>query len=108
MWWLIDHVPPWVWIILIIGTTGALWFYFSPIITVVWRLLPNWLKVTLGAVLSLILAVLYGRYKGAKDEREKQAEREADQINKRKQVDESVRNASDADLDKRANRWLRD
>lgn len=106
--WILDHVPPWVWLIAGLGGFGVLWFYFSPIIIAIWNLTPKPIRIALGAVGALIAAVMWGRYRGAKDEREAQKKREAGAVDTRSKINEDVKKSSDADIDKRLSRWMRD
>jgi len=106
--WILDHVSPWVWVIVGLGIAGTLWFYFSPIIITLWNLTPRPIRIAIGAIAALIAAVIYGRHRGAQDERDAQQKREAGAVDTRRKIDEDVEKSSDADVDKRLSRWMRD
>lgn len=106
--WIIDHIPVWVYVVVIVLGTGALFYFFSPILVPLWNLTPRWVKVAGGAVLSVILAALAGRYKGRKDAEEEQRRRDAEAIETRKKVDDEVSHLSPDDRRKRLDGWVRD
>lgn len=105
--WILGYVPLWVWAVVFFAGFGALYFYFGPIITLIWNWTPRWLKLTIGGALSLLAAVAYGRYQGAKTEREMQKHREENAVQDRKEIHDEVKNLSNADLDKRFDKWVR-
>jgi membrane protein implicated in regulation of membrane protease activity len=106
--WVIDHIPVWVYVVIIIGGTGALFYFFSPILVPLWNLTPRWVKVAGGAILSVILAALAGRYRGRKDAEEEQKKRDAEAIANRNKVNEDVEKLSPTDQRKRLDGWVRD
>lgn len=105
---LMDHVPTWIYLIIVFVVAGVVFYFFSPIITAIAAVMPNWMKIALGAVAGLIAAFVYGRYRGAKTARELEAQKQAKAVETRSKIDASVKNATDAELDKRADRWMRD
>lgn len=106
--WIFDHIPLWVWVTVTICGAGAAFYFFSPILVPLWNITPRWVKVVLGFILSILAALAAGRYKGAKDERDMQARRNAQAIQTRTEVDNEVGNLSNADADKRLDQWMRD
>jgi len=109
MWDYIASQVPW-WVYLAVGLlgTGALFYFFSPVLIPLWNLTPRWVKVLLGSIGAALLAWQAGRNKGVKDAKAQQAENDRQATEHRSEIDTSVRNATDADLDKRHDRWLRD
>lgn len=105
--WILNHTPPWIWVVAALAIAGTLWFYFSPIIIGVWNLTPKPVRIALAAIASLGLAIVYGRYKGSKDERDAQREREARARDTRNEINEDVNKATDDQLDRRLDRWMR-
>lgn len=105
---IIDHTPFWVWVVLMLAIVGPLMFYFGPAIIGVWKILPNWLKVTLTFGVSIIFAVLYGRNKGARDAKADRDAANARAIQTRQNVDHEVDNLPPADVDRRLGKWMRD
>lgn len=106
--WLLDHIPLWL-SLTICGVIAAVALYFaSPIIIPIWRALPTPIKRVLEVALAVLIAVLAGRYKGAKDERDAAARRNAQAIQNRSEVDHEVSNLSDKATKERLDRWNRD
>jgi membrane protein implicated in regulation of membrane protease activity len=106
---ILDHIPLWL-SLTICGAIAIVALYFlSPILIPIWRALPTPVKVGLGTALAVVIAILGGRYKGAKDERDKQAARDAQSIQKRTEVDHEVTNLSEKQTsDRLRDRWSRD
>jgi membrane protein implicated in regulation of membrane protease activity len=105
--WIIDHIPLWAWVTLICLFSAAMFYYTSPIIIPLWNLLPKWIKVTLGALLAVVLALLGGRYKGRKDAEEEQRKRDAEAIARRKEVDNEVDKLPEKTVHDQLSRWNR-
>jgi membrane protein implicated in regulation of membrane protease activity len=105
---LIDQVPTWIYLTVVFVVAGVVFYFFSPIITAIAAVMPNWMKIALGAVASLVAAFVYGRYRGAKTARELETQKQEKAVQTRSKINESVKNATDAELDKRADRWMRD
>lgn len=107
-WWVIGHVPLTVWLVVTFVIVAVLYAFFGPIINAVLAITPRWVKVVLGGIFALVAAVAYGRYQGAKTEREIQKKREAGAVQKRKQINEKVHNLPDDRVDRELDRWMRD
>jgi protein-S-isoprenylcysteine O-methyltransferase Ste14 len=106
--WIIDHIPIWVWLVLLFGGTGALFYFFSPILVPIWNLTPRWIKVLGAGIISVILAALAGRYKGRRDAEDEQRKRDAQAIETRKETHDEVQKLSPSDRRKRLDGWVRD
>lgn len=105
---ILDHIPLWL-SITICGAIAIVALYFaSPILIPLWRMLPKPVQVFLGGLLAVTVAVLAGRYKGAKDERDKAAMRDAQALRNRTEVDHEVGNLSPKDTANKLDRWRRD
>lgn len=83
---------------------GVVGLYFRPI----FEALPLWARQTIIAVGALLLAILSGRIMGKKSAAADQAKRDAQAVNTRRKVDESVAKLPDSELDGRLNKWMRD
>lgn len=101
--WLIDQVPLWVWVAAVIIALVLTYQFWLP----VWTLLPKPVKIALGAIGGALALWLGGRYKGAKDERDMQARRDAQAVETRNKVDSEVRNMSDQQVNDRIKKWTR-
>lgn len=108
MMYLLDQVPTWVWLLVTALGAGALFYFFSPLIMAVSAITPKPVKIALGAIAAGVAAFMYGRYRGNKTAKELEAERDKQAVEKRSEINASVKNATDAELDKRADRWMRD
>ena len=106
--WIIDHTPIWVWLVMLFGFAGAMFYFFSPILVPLWNMTPRWIKVLGGAILSVILAALAGRYKGRKDAEEEQRRRDAQALENRNKVHDEIQKLSPDDRRKRLDGWVRD
>jgi hypothetical protein len=105
---LLDHIPLWL-SLTICGAIAIVALYFaSPILIPLWRALPTPVRRALEIILALIIAVLAGRYKGAKDERDAAAKRDAQALQNRTEVDHEVSNLSAKDTKDQLSRWNRD
>jgi type VI protein secretion system component VasK len=103
----LDHVPLWVWLTITFAVAGVLYWFFAPIITVVWNLTPKPVKIALGAIGTGIGIYVYGRYSGARTARELEKQKQAAAVKDREKIHDEVKNLSDADLDKRYDKWVR-
>src|SRR6202012_614594 len=97
--WIIDHIPIWVYIVLGLLGSGALFYFFSPILIPLWNLTPKWIKALGAAILSVLGAYLAGRYRGSKDERDREERANAEAIQNRQKIDQDVAKAPDSDID---------
>lgn len=104
----IDHIPLWVYIVVGVLAIGVLFYFFSPILIPIWNVLPEWLKAVILGIGAATLAYLGGRYKGNKDERDAEAARDAEALNKRKEVDNAIDKQSPQQTDKALDPWRRD
>lgn len=106
--WIVDHIPLWVWITVVVVMVGAAFYFLSPILVPLWNVTPRWVKLVLGFVLSLLAAIAGGRYKGAKDERDMEARRNAEALQTRVKVDHDVDKLTKSETDERLANWYRD
>jgi hypothetical protein len=106
--WIIDQIPFGVWVVLTLGVAGALFYFLSPILIPLWAVTPRPIKIGLGFVISIALAILYGRSKGAQDAREMQKAKEAQAIENRRKINADVADDTDDELHRRTKRWMRD
>lgn len=104
----LDHTPIWVWLVILFGGLGALFYFFSPILVPIWNLMPKWLKVILLGTVSVILAALAGRYQGRKDADEERKKNDAAAIKNREQINADTQKLSPDDRRKRLDKWVRD
>lgn len=106
--WILDHIPLWLYVT-VGGLGAAAAFYFlSPVLVPLWAITPKPIKWALGFVVAIVGAVLAGRYKGAKDERDRQARRDAEALQNRVRVDHEVDRKDAPAVHTDLNRWNRD
>lgn len=105
---ILDHTPVWVWLVILFGGTGALFYFFSPILVPLWNITPKWIKVVLAFILSVTLAALAGRYKGRKDADDERKKNDAAAIKNREDVHNEVQNLDPSERRKQLNKWVRD
>lgn len=105
--WIIDHIPLWAYVASAIVVSGAVFYFFSPILIPLWGLTPKWVKILGGGILTILGAYLGGRYKGAQNERERTQEADKEAIQRRQEVNKDVAKVPDSDLDKQLGGWLR-
>jgi hypothetical protein len=105
---ILDHIPLWAYLVFGGLVTATLLYFFSPILIPLWQMLPRPIKSALILVVSVIGALLAGRYKGAKDERDAEARRNAAAIQKRTEVDADVSKLSNKDVKSGLSNWQRD
>lgn len=106
--WLLDHTPLWVYITAGLLASGALFYFFSPILIPLWNATPTWVKELLGAIAAIFAAYIAGRTKGSKDERDRQAQASAEALQRRSKIDADIAKVPDAELDKRIGGFMRD
>jgi len=106
--YVLDHTPIWVWLVILFGGVGALFYFFSPVLIPLWNITPRWIKVTLAFILSVILAALAGRYRGRKDADEERRKNDAAAIQNREKTHDEIQNLSPDDRRKRLGGWVRD
>lgn len=106
--WFIDQIPWWVYLVVGLFGTGALFYFFSPILVPLWNLTPQWVKVAGGVILAIGLAFVGGRNRGAKDAKERQAQANAEAETNRVEKHDEIQKLPPADLDKRLDKWMRD
>lgn len=99
-------IPWWVWAALA-AVLLAVALLYAPWIVALWARLPSWFRRVVVLVGTLGLAYIAGRNRGAHDVQEAQNKANARANEIRKEVDDEVSNLSDADLDKRYDRWVR-
>ena len=102
----INAIPWWVLLIIALVGLGVVYAYAKPI----WDLMPRPVKLLIGFVLSIVLAVQWGRNDGRKDELALEKERNNEAREKKGQIDAEVKNMPDDDVVRDLNRggWLRD
>lgn len=109
MWeFILNQIPWWVYVILIVAAGGILWVYFGPLILAIWRILPGWVKYVIGLLLAIGLAVVYGRNKGWNDRESVQRRIDEKAVENRRVVHESVQKRSEPELDRDLAKWMRD
>lgn len=106
--WLLDHIPLWVYVTAGLLASGALFYFFSPILIPLWNVTPLWVKELLAAIGAIFAAYIAGRNKGSKNERDRQAQASAEALQRRSEINADVAKVPDADLDKRLGKWMRD
>lgn len=106
--YIVDHIPVWVYVVVGCAGAGALMYFFSPIILPLWAKLPTWLKVTLGFIVAMFLAVMGGRVKGRRDAEEEQRQRDAAAIANRKTIDNEVDKMDRPTINTKLDPWMRD
>lgn len=104
----ISSIPLWVWITLVALIAGLLFYFFSPVILGIWRLMPNWLRITLGAIFAALGIYAAGRHKGYKDVKAREDELNKKAAENRRKIHEDVQKLNPTDTDKRLNKWMRD
>jgi hypothetical protein len=101
--WLINSIPPWLWVVIVGGILLATYSLWLPI----WSLLPNKVKVVIIFIVTLGGAYFAGRYKGAKDERTLMDKRKTEALQKRVEVDREIQRLPPSEVDKRLDKWTR-
>lgn len=104
--WFIGFVPGWVLPIIIavaLLTTAQFWL---PI----WTVLPSKAKAAIGIVAGALAIFGFGRYKGAKSERDKRALDNSKAIERKAEIHNEVESLDDKSVDDRLSRngWMRD
>ena len=105
---IIDQIPWWVYLGLMFISAGLLWYFAAPIILPLWKLAPNWLKVTLGVVVAIFLAFIKGRNLGHDNAVKEQEKRNAEGETKRSELHDKIRKLPPSDVDNRLSKWMRD
>lgn len=105
---IVDHVPVWVYVVVGGLAIGAAFYFFSPILIPLWRLMPTWLKVLLGGATATFLAYMGGRNRGRSDADEETRRQNEDALRKRVEVDNEIKTMDEKTVDKRLDRWMRD
>lgn len=104
----LSMIPLWVWIVMGLLIAAPILYFFGPIVFGIWRILPNWAKIVLGAVFSVFGVFVYGRHKGYKTYKEHQEKLDRRAVENRKEIHDEVEKLSPSDTDKRLDRWYRD
>lgn len=104
--WFIGFVPGWVLPIIIAGAllaTVQIWWPF-------WAVLPSKAKAAVGIVAGGLAIFGFGRYKGAKSERDKRNLDNAKALKRKAEIHNEVESLDDKSVDDRLNRngWMRD
>jgi hypothetical protein len=102
--WALNYVPWWVWPLVVVVIAAATFQFWAPI----WAVMPKWLKAVILAVFALFTAFTAGKWRGAKDERDRRDQANANALKTRKEVDDAVANKSRADVDRDLDGWMRD
>jgi hypothetical protein len=101
---IINAVPVWVWLVIAAVALALTAQFWMPI----WLVLPRWLKATILGTGAILAAYGFGRNKGFRDEQVRRDRANARAVETRKEVDDEVRNDSDAAVDRKLDRWMRD
>jgi membrane protein implicated in regulation of membrane protease activity len=105
---ILDHIPLWLYVTVGCLGAAAAFYFLSPILVPLWAVTPKPVKWALVSIVAIIGAVLAGRYKGAKDERDLQARRDADALENRVKVDNEVEKKNAPTVHTDLDRWNRD
>ncbi len=105
---ILDHIPPWLYVTVACLGAAAMFYFLSPILVPLWAITPRPIKWALGFIVAIGGAVLAGRYKGAKDERDLQARRDAGALANRVKVDNEVEKKDAPTVHTDLGRWNRD
>lgn len=102
----LDRVPLSVWLVIALFVFAVVYWFAAPIINTLWAITPKPLKIALGALAGGLGIYIYGRTRGAANERELQKEKQKDAVQKRTEIDHDVKSLDDAELDKRFDKWV--
>jgi 4-amino-4-deoxy-L-arabinose transferase-like glycosyltransferase len=105
---IIDQIPWWVYLGVMIVGAGVAWYFLAPILLPLWKLMPNWLKVTLGVIVAVFLAFIKGRNTGHSNAVKEQEKRNAEGEAKRNELHNQVERLPSSDVDDRLSKWMRD
>lgn len=108
--WLLDwawsQVSWWWLLIAAIIAIGFAWQWIAPL----WLILPRWIKIAIAGAIAIIVAVQYGRNRGAAAERDRRTALNKRAVQTRDKIDEQVKamppNAVTRALERGG--WLRD
>lgn len=76
--------------------------------TWLWGKLTGW-AAAIGAVIAVLAAAYFkGRREGSQSAKQKQAEADAKAAKTARKVEDDVRKSSDADINDRLSKWMRD
>jgi hypothetical protein len=107
--WIIDHIPIWAWVVATLALAGVAWFYLGGVLLPIWNLMPKPLKIAIGGTLAAIGFYLGGRYRGRANAEEEDRRRNAEALQKRKEVDDAVSKLPPGEAESRLrNRWSSD
>lgn len=102
--WIIDNVPLYVWLLLLGGGGGAI-LAFVPgalaLVASIWTMLPPKARWFLGGIGVLAGAYFGGRYRGARNERDKNKDRADNAVRNRMEVEQDVKRMSPSEVDKK-------
>lgn len=102
--WIIDNTPWWVYMLILGGGGGALLAFVPGVLALlvsIWSMMPTKLKIAVGAVIAFIGVYLGGRYRGARNERDKTAAQDARATNVARETKDEVGKLSTSEVDKR-------
>lgn len=102
--WLLSFVPTWVWVVVIAAAILLTAQFWMPI----WRMLPRAVQIAILGVAGTIGGVMWGRSRGEKAARERQAVRDAEANKRRLETADEIRRMSDPERQKERQRWERD
>jgi hypothetical protein len=107
--YIIDHTPLWAWLTGGGIAVAVLLYLFSPILVPLWQALPQPVKIAIGFVVSIVLALLAGRHKGRQNAEAEERARNARAAQTRREVDADVNKLKEGDAAKTLrDRWSRD
>ncbi len=101
-----NFLPWWSFVVVAIILIAIFW---QPILAV-WELLPKPIKALITGIAAIFIAVQYGRNRGMKDAQDQRAKDNANAVNTRDKIDETVKHMppSDVDAGLKRNNWMRD
>lgn len=106
--YLIDQIPWWIWLVGALMCAGALFYFFSPILIPIWRMIPTPVRIALAGIGAALLAYFAGRNKGNDNAKADEQRRNAQAESRREAIHQDVKNTPASDLDKRLDRYYRD
>lgn len=109
MWsFIANQIPWWVYLVLLMCGAAVAWVFFGPVLTMIWGLLPKWVKVVLGFILAVMLAIVYGRNKGYAQARLTQQKLDEHAELNRQEIHNDVVKRDEPTVDRDLDKWMRD
>src|SRR5690348_15840766 len=104
---IVDQIPWWVYLGVMIVGAGVAWYFLAPILLPLWKLMPNWLKVTLGVIVAVFLVSTQGRNTGHSNAVKDQEKSNAEAETKRTELPTDLDLHPSSDSDDRLSKWMR-